>query len=72
MNNQIYKELNQQSGINSNSDFLSRFNQFRSSFKGDPRTQIQSMLNSGRITQAQYNNAVRIAQQFQKMFGGRF
>jgi hypothetical protein len=30
---------------------------------------IQQMMNSGRINQNQYNQAVQMAQQFQKMFG---
>ena len=51
-------------------DIISRFNQFRQNFKGDPRTQIQQMLNSGRITQQQYDNAVKMAQQFQRLLSG--
>jgi len=48
---------------------LQRFNQFRNQFKGDPRQQIQQMLNSGQISQAQYNQAVQQAQMLQKMLG---
>lgn len=46
---------------------MQRFMQFRQSFKGDPRMQIQQMLNSGQISQQQYNNAVQVAQQLQQM-----
>lgn len=46
---------------------MQRFMQFRQSFKGDPRQQIQQMLNSGQVTQEQYNNAVQMAQQLQRM-----
>ena len=35
---------------------------------GDPNQMIQEMLNSGKITQAQYDAAVQRAQQMQKMF----
>ena len=49
---------------------MQRFNQFRQSFQGDPRQQIQQMLNSGRISQDQYNQAVQTAQQLQRMLGG--
>lgn len=35
---------------------------------GDPNQMIQEMLNSGRITQAQYDDAVKRAQQIQQMF----
>lgn len=44
--------------------------QFKNSFKGNPQEQIQQMLNSGKISQAQYNNAVKQAQQFQNMLNG--
>ena len=36
---------------------------------GDPQQMIQEMLNSGRITQAQYNSAVQRAQQIMSMLG---
>ena len=52
-------------------NIISQFNQFRQNFKGDPKEQIQQMLNSGRITQQQYDNAVRMAQQFQRLLSGR-
>ena len=46
---------------------LKRFMQFKQTFSGDPRAQIQQMLNSGRITQSQYNEAVQKANQLYKM-----
>lgn len=50
---------------------LQQFQQFAQNFKGDPRQQIQQMLNSGRITQQQYNDAVQKAQQLQRMLYGK-
>lgn len=50
-------------------DIVSRFNQFRQSFSGDPQKMIQQMLNSGRVSQAQYNDAVQKAQALSKMLG---
>lgn len=47
-------------------DFMSRLNMLKSSVS-DPNAMIQQMLNSGRISQAQYNSAVRQAQQIQQM-----
>ena len=49
---------------------IDRFNQFRQTFRGDPRQQVQQMLNSGQITQEQYNRAAQMATQFQQMLGG--
>lgn len=50
-------------------NFMSKFQQFRQNFKGNPQEQVQQMLNSGKVSQEQYNRAVQIAQQFQRMFG---
>lgn len=52
-------------------NFMSKFQQFRQNFKGNPQEQVQQLLNSGKVSQEQYNRAVQIAQQFQRMFGGR-
>ena len=50
---------------------LQQFQQFAQNFKGDPRQQIQQMLNSGQISQQQYNDAVQKAQQLQRMLFGK-
>ena len=50
---------------------VSQFMQFKNAFRGDPRAQVQQMLNSGKISQAQYNQAVQMANQLQRMLGGR-
>ena len=46
---------------------IEQFKQFRSSFKGDAKEQVQQMLNSGQISQEQYNKAVEMAKQLQNM-----
>ena len=61
--------LFQQMQPQQNTNLLQKFQQFRQGFQGDPRQQIQQMMNSGKISQEQYNRAVQMAQQFQKMFG---
>ena len=48
---------------------IERFKQFQQMFRGDPRQQVQNLLNSGKVTQAQYNNAVQMANQLQRMLG---
>ena len=47
--------------------FMQQLNQLKSR-GGDPNQMIQQMLNSGRVTQTQYNNAVKMAQQIHQMF----
>ena len=48
---------------------MQRFQQFRQMFRGDPKQQIQQMLNSGKVSQEQYNQAVQTAQQIARMMG---
>jgi hypothetical protein len=52
-------------------NIIQQFNEFRNNFKGDAQQQIQQMLNSGKISQAQYNAAVQKAQMLQRMIYGR-
>lgn len=67
MANQLYNQM--MSGGNQGNNFLQRFNQFRQNFSGNPQQQIQRMLNSGQITQDQYNRAVQQAQNIMRMLG---
>lgn len=53
-------------GMGNMQNMLNRFAQFRQSFHGDPQQQIQQLMNSGKITQQQYNQAVQIAQQMMR------
>ena len=61
--NQLYQQLRPQNNI------LQQFQQFRNSFRGDPKEQVQQLLNSGKVSQQQYDNAVRMANQFRGMLG---
>ena len=65
MSNPLFGMIGQQmpNGI------MQKFQQFAQMFRGDPRQQIQQMMNSGKINQTQYNQAVQMAQQFQRMMG---
>lgn len=51
-----------------NNNLISKFQQFRQSFQGDARQQVQNLLNSGRVSQEQYNRAVQQANELQKVF----
>ena len=49
---------------------MHQFMQFKQNFKGDPKAEVQKMLQSGRISQAQLDQAQQMAQQFARMLGG--
>ena len=55
--------------MNNALNMIQQFMQFKQTFKGNAQEQIQAMLNSGKITQGQYDAAVKQAQQFQAMLG---
>lgn len=46
-----------------------QFQQFRSNFRGDPRAEVEKLVQSGRINQQQLNQMQAMASQFQQMFG---
>lgn len=48
---------------------MQKVQQLKSQIGGDPNQQIQQMLNSGKITQADYDRAVQRANELKKMFG---
>lgn len=65
--NPLYQQINSQP--NGQNAFMARLQQFKKQFNGDPQQMIQQMLNSGKISQQQYNNAVQQANQIAKMMG---
>ena len=48
-------------------EMLSRLNQFRQTVSGDPKQQVQQLLNSGKMSQNQYNQLSQMATQIQNM-----
>lgn len=62
----LYNMMNQN---NPYSNFMKQFNEFKKTINGNPQEQIQQLLNSGKITQSQYNAAVQKANMIKNMFG---
>lgn len=65
MSNPLYNMM----GNQMQNPMLKQLMQFRNSFKGDPQQQVQQLLNSGKISQSQYNQAYQMAKQLQNMMG---
>ena len=65
MSNPLYQMMN----VNNqgNLSLIQRFMQFRNSFNGNPQQMVQQLLNSGKVSQEQYNQAVQMANQLSKM-----
>ena len=62
MSNPLFDQF----GNKGNTDIISQFNRFRQNFNGNPQQMIQQMLNSGRITQDQLNQAMQRANQLMR------
>jgi len=50
-------------------NMVQQFKQFRQNFQGDPKAEVQKMLQSGKMTQAQLSQLQGMAQQFQTILG---
>lgn len=62
MSNPLFNQL----AGNFQNQFMTELNKLKSK-GGDPNVMIQNLLNSGKISQAQYNSAVNKAQQIMQM-----
>ena len=49
-------------------NMMKQFQQFRTNFQGDPKQKVQELLNSGQMSQQQFNRLSQLAQQFQSFF----
>ena len=64
--NPLYHMMNPSQGMNLG-DLMSEVNRLKSQ-GGDPNQMIQNLLNSGKVTQTDYDNAVNKANQIMRMF----
>ena len=46
---------------------IQQFNQFKNSFQGDPKQQVEQLLKSGQMSQQQFNQLQQQATQFQQL-----
>ena len=54
---------------NTTPNMMSEFNKFVQTFKGDPKKEVEKLLQSGQISQAQLNQLQTFAMQFKNMMG---
>lgn len=59
--NNIYKQLN-------GNNLVGLFQNFRSTFQGNPREEVQKLLDSGQMSQDQFNRLAQQATELQKLF----
>lgn len=44
---------------------MQQFQQFKANFRGDPKAEVEKMMQSGKLTQQQLNQLQAVARQFQ-------
>ena len=64
MNNSIFQSFGAQQ--NPFSQLISEVNNFKKSFNGDPRAEVERMLKSGQLSQEQFNQYAQIANELVK------
>lgn len=69
--NPLYDQM-QNNQFAGGGNMVQRFQQFRANFRGNPQEQVQQLLNSGKVSQADYNRAVQLANQLQQMMKFKF
>lgn len=55
--------------FNNMNQVINQFNQFKSTFQGDPQQQVQDLLNSGKMSQEQFNQLSNMAQLLRPFIG---
>jgi len=66
MNNSLFNEFNS-TPTNNMTSMLDQFNQFRSIFMGNPEAQVKQLIQSGRMSQAQFNQIAQLANQLRPL-----
>ena len=68
--NPFYTSTQQMQGFNNPFgdmfNLIQQFNAFKQSFQGNPKEKVQELLNSGQMTQEQFNQLSQMAQQFRQ------
>lgn len=64
MNNPLFGTMG---GGNGFMQMMQQFKQFKETFQGDPKAEVEKLLQSGRLTQAQLNQLQQMAKQFQSL-----
>lgn len=72
MANPLYAQLTQRAPVSMPGDIgniMQQVDQLAATFRGDPRATVQQLLNSGQMTQAQFNQLSQMANQIMRKAG---
>lgn len=66
MNNSLFQMFG--APQNPMAEFMNEFNQFKNSFKGDPKAEVEKMMKNGQLSQEEFNRYAQMANQIAEMF----
>lgn len=66
MNNSLFNDFNP-NPMGQMGNFINQFNQFRQTFMGNPEAQVKQLLESGRMSQAQFEQLAQTANQLRQL-----
>lgn len=67
MSNPIFNALNNSPVNNQLAGFINELNQFKQTFSGDPKAEVQKLLNNGQLSQNQFNQYAQMANHIMAM-----
>lgn len=69
MNNSLFNTFNQGQPMPQNqfANIINSFNQFRSTFSGNPEQQVKSMIQNGQMSQQQFEEIAQLANQLRPL-----
>lgn len=70
-NNPLFKAMGGNQPPANSPNMIQQIMQFKNSIQGDPKQQVQALLNSGKMTQDQFNQLSATAKQLESMFSGK-
>lgn len=66
--NDLFRQFGNMSPVpNGVGNLIQQYHAFRSNFQGDAKQQVQELLNSGKMSQQQFNQLAGLASQFQRL-----
>lgn len=71
MSNRLFQAIGQNAMPNQFSQMMGELNKFAQTIKGNPQQMVQRLLDTGEMSQSEYNRLAQMAQQISPFMGKR-
>lgn len=68
--NSIRSDMTGTAPMNNMANLIQQFNRFRAGYQGDPKAEVERLLQSGQMSQAQLNQLQSMAAQLMRVING--